>query len=160
MLPLNLESFKEHLKSKNIKFDFQNETNQILILNKIENVEYPLFIRLIDEGDLVQLLLFFPTTIKEEALNDLARSLHFINKELDMPGFGIDEKNKLVYFRTMIPCSQHNCDPVVFDKLLNAVQMIGKTFLPLVASTSQGLMSFSDVQQKLTERMQKESTGK
>lgn len=155
MIPLKLENFKQHLTEKNVKFDFQAETNQILIVNKIENIEFPLFIRLIEESELIQLLLFFPTNVKAESLNDLSRSLHLLNKELDIPGFGIDEKNNLVYFRMIIPCNGQKCDPVIFDKLLNAVQMIGKSFLPLIAAASQGILDFKEVQKRLAEMMQK-----
>lgn len=155
MIPLKLENFKQHLTEKHIKFDFQAETNQLLIVNKIENIEFPLFIRIIEESELIQLLLFFPTNIKSESINDLARSLHLLNKELDIPGFGIDEKNNLVYFRTIIPCNGQKCDPAIFDKFLNAVQMIGKSFLPLVAAASQGIFDFKEVQKRLTDMMQK-----
>ena len=161
MLKFDLDNFKQHLTNKGVKFDFQKETNQILVVNKVENVEkaenieFPLFIRLIEESEVVQFLLFFPTTIKESALNDLARSLLLLNKELDIPGFGIDEKNKLVYFRTLIPCSKKECDPVIFDKIFLAVQMIGQSFLPLVAAASQGLIDFKEVQNKLSQMMPK-----
>lgn len=155
MISLKLENFGKHLKEKGIAFDTQAESNQLLIINKIEHVEFPLFVRIMEESDLIQLLLFFPTKIKKETLSDLARALHLLNKELDIPGFGMDEKSDFVYFRALIPCNNNKCDPAIFDKYLNAVQMIGKSFLPLVAATSQGLINFEEVQKRLNDMTKK-----
>jgi hypothetical protein len=151
---LNLENLLLHFKEKAPSAVIQEETNQILITIKVEKVEFPLFLRISEDGELLQMLAFFPANIKPGSQADTARALHLLNKELDVPGFGMDDLNGLIFYRYMLPCLGNEFNPVAVDKFFNAIQMICQSFLPLIFAISQGNLKFEEIANKLTEMMQ------
>ncbi len=46
----------------------------------------------------------FPFLMKPEAAGELSRLLMYFNKPLEMPGFGVDEINKIVFYRYSLVC--------------------------------------------------------
>jgi len=151
---LNLETLLTHFQKTHPTAAIQTETHQILITIKVEKVEFPLFIRMTEDHDLLQLLSFFPCNIKAGSEPDTARCLHLLNKELDIPGFGMDDLNGLIFYRCMIPCPDNQFNQVVVDKFFAAVQSICKSFFPLIFAVSQGNLKFADIADKLSEMMQ------
>ncbi len=153
-IELNLENLLKHFKKTKENAVLQTETDQILITVKFDKVEFPLFVRITETQDLLQLLAFFPCNIKAGCESDMARTLHLLNKELDIPGFGMDDFNGLVFYRCMIPCPDLHYHEAVIDKYLDAVKMICQSFLPLIFAMSQGNMKFSEISNKLGDLMQ------
>jgi hypothetical protein len=151
---LNLENLLKHFQKEVSTAVIQEETNQILITIKVEKVEFPLFVRITEDGELLQMLAFFPANIKPGSEADTARALHLLNKELDIPGFGMDDLNGLIFYRYMLPCLNNQFNPVAVDKFFNAIQMICQSFLPLIFAISQGNLKFEEIANKLTEMMQ------
>jgi len=145
MIPLKLDQLQKHLKKNQIESQFQKETDQLCILLKIAEREFPLFIRIFDNNELVQLLAFLPCNFKEETVQDTARLLHLLNKELDIPGFGMDENVAVVFYRCMIPAQNKEISEPIFDAFLNAVQVVCKSFAAVIAAVAYGAVSFEDV---------------
>src|SRR5947209_3111552 len=79
--------------------EIQAETNQLYFPIKVSNREFPVFIRIFEDSGLLQQLVFFPCKIDKKMTPDMARLLHMFNKELDLPGFGMDEVAGVVFFR-------------------------------------------------------------
>lgn len=151
MIPLNLDAIKQHFSSQKFEPELQKETNQLYIILKILARDYPLFIRIYEESHLLQLLVFIPAVIKKGVEGELARLLVYINKELDVPGFGMDETSSLVFFRVMIPTYEEQVHMQVLDSMLNSIQMICQTFSPAIATVSSGGATFADVLKKVKE---------
>lgn len=145
MLPLDLEHIQKHLSSQSIHSKVEPETNQICMMLKIAEREFPLFIRVYEGGEILQLLSFLPCNIKPSALADSARLLHLLNKEIDLPGFGMDEDNKVVFYRSMIPAKDKKINKDIFNALLNATQVVCTSFAPVIAAVAFGTVSFEDV---------------
>src|ERR1700722_19094980 len=103
MLCLTMDHLREYLIAQKFPVHFQQETNQIYMLYTIGGKEFPLFMRIFGDADLLQLLTFIPCHLHSNATNSLARLLHLLNKELDIPGFGMDEAAKFVFYRVMLP---------------------------------------------------------
>ncbi len=151
---LDLETLLAHFQKSTPSAAIQEETNQILITIKVEKVEFPMFARITQGGELLQLLAFFPCNIKPGCQEDTARCLHLLNKELDIPGFGMDDLNGLIFYRCMIPCLNQEFEPAIVDKFFNAVQMICKSFLPMVFAISQGNLKFADMANQMESLLQ------
>lgn len=152
---LNLSNLLQYLQKKEHEASLQTETNQILIPIKVKKVEFPFFIRITNDEKLIQMLAFFPCNIKEGSEADTARCLHLLNKELDVPGFGMDDVNGLVFYRYMIPCENKEFNESTIDRFMTAVPGICESFFPLIFNISQGTMKFSEVTDKLTELLAK-----
>jgi len=151
MIPLNLDNVKQHLHSKGIESEIQKETDQLCIVLKIGDRDFPLFIRIYEGNELLQLLAFLPCNTKESALGDTARLLHLLNKEIDTPGFGMDETSSVVFFRTMLPVKDKKIDPQLFDAYLNATQVVCQSFAPVIAAVAYGGITFDEVLKKSKE---------
>ena len=152
MINLELKSLLEHLRDKKIEAQIQKETNQIYILFKIAEKEYPVFLRIFEGGELLQLLAFIPCNIKPEALNDTARLLHLLNKELDIPGFGMDETAMVIFYRCMIPAKDQQIDEALLDAYLNSIQIIAKTFSAVIIAVAYGATTYKEVLKKSEEK--------
>lgn len=145
MIKLNLESILKHLEKNDFKAKLQKETNQVYVIFKISTFEFPLFFRVTGNGDLLQILVFMPGQIKKEALNDLGRLLHYINKELDIPGFGMDEESSLSYYRYILPAPTKEIDEDLLNSFLKSVQMICESFAPSVVAVANGVATYEKV---------------
>jgi len=154
MTQLNLDHLLQSMQKVFPDASLQAETQQVYCVFKNENVEFPVFARIAEDGNLVQLLVFFPCDLKKGAEADTARSLHLLNKEIDVPGFGMDEANHLLYFRYMLPAVNGEYEEVLIEKFTNAFQMICKTFFPLVFAVSQGAVTFAEVEKKIKQTVQ------
>lgn len=151
MITLNVDSLLTYLQKKNYNAQFQKETGQIAVILDIEGTEYPLFLRILSEGPVLQLLTFLPTPIKEKTLPDLARLLHLLNKEMDIPGFGMDETAGVVFYRVTIPALDKKVKETLLETYLNSIQVICRSFTPVIFNVNNGTMSFDAVLTKAKE---------
>lgn len=151
MINLTLESLQEYLKKGNINAEIQTETNQLFTIFKIDKGEYPLFFRIYEGGDLLQMVCFFPYTLKKEAIPDTARLLHLLNKEIDIPGFCLDEAGSVIFYRVVVPCFEKTLDETLLNAYMNAIQMMCQTFSQVVGSVAGGNVSFDQVMKKIKE---------
>ncbi len=149
MISLTLDSLKEHLLKANFPVEVQKETQQLYLLYKIADKEFPLFIRIFGEGELLQLIAFIPCELKPSARGDLARLLHRLNKELDIPGFGMDEPPGLIFYRVMMPSFDKNIYESHLDRYITSIEEILKNFSPLISYVSTGTSTYDEVQKKM-----------
>lgn len=151
MISLSLESLLAALQKRNHDAKIQEETKQIYSILKIEQREFPLFLRIFPEEHLLQMLAFLPCQIKEESKGSVARLLHLFNKELDMPGFGMDEVAQVAFFRCMVPSIDDQVNEKQFDNYFAAIEMACKTFSPTVEAIASGAVDFDDLLNKAIE---------
>lgn len=152
MISLKLDAILDYLSQKGIEAQLQAETDQIVILIKIGDREFPLFIRIFEGGDLLQMIVFIPCNIKSSAFGETGRLLHLLNKELDIPGFGLDEDTSVVFYRCMVPILHQQIDESLFDAYLNSIQLVCKSFSPVIASVAYGTVTFDEVMKKTREQ--------
>lgn len=152
MISLTLDAILAYLSQKGVQAQLQTETNQVIILFKIGDREFPLFIRIFEGGDLLQLLVFLPCNMKKSAFGETGRLLHLLNKELDIPGFGLDEDTSVVFYRCMIPIQNQQLDETLFDAYLNSIQLVCKSFSPVIASVAFGNVTFEEILKKTKEQ--------
>lgn len=145
MIDLKLETLIKTVKNSGYDAQIQTETNQIYCSLKIGNREYPLFLRIFEDSELLQLIVFFPSNIKENTLNDLGRFLHHINKELDIPGFGMDESSMVAFYRIMLPAFGKNIDENVLKAYLKSVTLISENFGQAVIAVANGITNYASI---------------
>lgn len=155
MIPANLNSILEFMRNNQFEVDIQQETQQIFTIIKMNQREYPLFIRLFEESQHVQLLVFIPSPLKPEMVSDMGRFLHLLNKELDLPGFGMDEIAGVVFYRLMIPALKKKIDEELFLAYLKTIKNVCQLFAPPIEAVSQGHTTLDEIIQKVQESEQK-----
>ena len=152
MIPLSLKDIQKHLQARNLIAEEQKETNQLYVALKIAEREFPLFIRIFEGGELLQLLAFFPCNTTPETLGDTARLLHLLNKELDVPGFGMDENSSVVFYRCMIPAKDEEVDDALLNAYLNSIELVCRSFAPVIVAVAVGAATFNEILKKAEEQ--------
>ena len=152
MLELKLNALLEYLRSKNFDAHIQHETKQIYLIFKIHRKDFPVFIRLFEEHSLLQILIFMPCLLTENGLNDTARLLHLLNKELDMPGFGLDENAGAIFYRLTIPFFTKKFDETLLDGFLNSVKELSTTLYPAIELAATGTATLDQILKQAEEK--------
>lgn len=148
MLSITDESLIEFLKKNDFKAEVQKETGQIVSIFNIANQEFPLFLRRFEGSELLQLLVFIPSQIKNGAKTDLARLLHMINKELDIPGFGMDEESGTCFYRIMLPTIENGIDERILESYLKSLKAVCEQIGPTVMAVANEVASFDEIVRK------------
>lgn len=151
MLDLTNDRLLDFLKNEGYNAEIQKETDQIGVLLNVEGSEYVLFLRILPSGPVLQIILFIPCNLKTETLSDTARLLHLLNKELDAPGFGMDETSAVVFYRITIPAVTKKVDRELLKTYLNSIKLICNTFSPVIINVVRGTMSFDAILAKAQE---------
>ena len=151
MIELNLSVLLKYLRDKQYDAQLQKETQQIYIILKIARKEFPLFIRIFEQSDLLQLLVFMPVNIKPGMHGDLARLLHHLNKELDIPGFGMDETAGVAFYRCMLPALDKKIEETMLDAFLKSIMVICESICPPVFAVANGTATYNEVLNKAKE---------
>lgn len=147
-LTLDRDTLLAYLKNKGFNASHQPETDQFVLILNIDKVDFPLFIRLLPQGPILQLLVFIPSRIQEKTINDVARLLHLLNKEMDAPGFGMDEAAGVIFYRVTLPAPTNSIDVTLFDTYMSSIQLICRTFTAAIVAVASGKMTFADILKK------------
>lgn len=168
MITMNLESILAFLNKNQYQADIQADTQQAYTVFKIEQKEFPLFVRIFDEGHLLQLLVFIPSLLepnknfsieevnahaaaepsKQNTLGDMARLLHLLNKELDVPGFGMDEMAGVVFYRLMLPTPKKKIEEDLLLAYVKTAEHVCKMFSTPIEAVSSGKMTLDEILEK------------
>lgn len=159
MIQLTLENLLQFLKSKKYDAHLQSETHQIYIVFKIENKDFPVFFRIFEGGELLQILAFMPGMLKPGTAGDVGRLLHMLNKELDIPGFGMDETSGVVFYRWVLPALGQQIEEKLIETFLNSIQLVCKSFAPVILTVAFGGTTFEDVLKKAKDALAKPPQG-
>ena len=151
MIALDYKHLLEYLLKKKYQASFQDETNQLCVVFKIDQKEFPLFIRIPEEGELLQMVTFIPQNARPTTIADVSRLLHMFNRELDLPGFGLNEETGHIFFRCAIPCVDKKVDENVLEAFLSSSQVVCKSFSPAIDAIAEGAITFDALLKKAKE---------
>ena len=168
MIIMTPDSILNFMQKNKYEASIQSDTQQVYTIFKIGQKEYPLFMRVFDEGHLLQLLVFIPCHLtpnesfssgkkhkgngeEQKGLPDLARLLHLLNKELDVPGFGMDEMAGVVFYRIMLPTPKKKIEADLLLAYLKTVEHVCKMFSTPIEAVSSGQMTLDQILAKAHE---------
>ncbi len=151
MINMTNEALLAHLQKNGYEADIQSDTQQVYTILKIADKEYPLFLRIFDEGNLLQILVFIPCQLQKEVVSDMARLLHLLNKELDVPGFGMDEMAGVVFYRLMLPTPKIKIDKELLTAYLKTVEHVCTLFATPIEAIGFGQMTLDQILEKASE---------
>ena len=174
MTNMTPDSILNFMRKSKYEAEIQPDTQQVYTIFKINQKEYPLFLRVFDEGHLLQLLVFIPCHLEpnehfvsnkkakseairssenksKESVADLARLLHLLNKELDVPGFGLDEMAGVVFYRLMLPTPKKKIDEDLLLAYLKTAEHVCQMFSTPIEAVSSGQMTLDQILAKAHE---------
>jgi hypothetical protein len=142
MIKLTLPAVLAFLK-RTYQAELQEEKQQIVFMLKIDDKEIPVFANVLHET-ILQMIAYLPYELKPDGLGEIARFLHLINKQLDVPGFGLDENVNMVFYRFVIP----SLNPEIEDKLVEAhlstISVACRSFMSSIEALVNGNVSSID----------------
>jgi len=142
MIKLTTENLKDLLKSKNLDPQMQEETGQLYLLYKFQDIEYVMFFRIFEDSTFLQMLLFLPAKIKQGCEPDLGRLLHRINQGIDTPGYGMNEDAKAIFYRVMIPTVDGEIEERHIASVLDSLEGLCKMFTVAIIGVAQGKVTY------------------
>jgi len=148
MMEVSKDSLCKVLKDKGYDAEFQQETNQVYIIFKEDEREYPLFFRAFEGGELLQLIAFFPVQLEQKVVADVSRLLHLLNKELDVPGFGLDEIGGVIFYRSMLNMENNKIDESLLEKYVTTTRTACKTFGKTIEAVAVSAVTVDDLIKK------------
>jgi hypothetical protein len=172
MINMTPDSILQFMQKNKYEAEIQPETQQVYTIFKIKQKEFPLFLRVFDQGHLLQLLVFIPShlkpnerfslekretrsqshdEIKEGVVADLSRLLHLLNKELDVPGFGMDESAGVVFYRLMLPTPKKKIEEDLLLAYLKTADHVCQMFSLPIEAVSSGQMTLTQILEKAHE---------
>lgn len=151
MLEVNFDDLLKHLQKKGHPVEFQKETQQLVFLLKQDKREFPVFIK-IYPSKWIQILTFLPCQVKSEQNASLARLLHIINREIEYPGFGMDEKAGYAFFRCMIPPLKGQIGEQTLDNFIDLTFDACKNYSPAIEAVAMGLVQLNDLLKNLEKK--------
>ncbi len=149
-IALELDALQKQLVKMGHQAKRQPETQQLCVPIVVDQIEYPLFIRLMESGSLLQMVTFFPETFEPEATSDLARLLHVINRELDLPGLGMDEGSHTFFYRLIIHGTQGTVNAALLSEHLKAMEHVCSLFSEPLLAVAGGKVRFDEILKRLT----------
>jgi len=155
MVKPNNQDIVKRLEGLKYSPKVQESTDQVYIILLFNNKEFPLFIRLFRKGSMMQFITFFPAVLQKETLGDISRLLHLFNKELDIPGFGLDEQEKLIFFRIMATVIDNEVNDHLFDAYVKASKMAVETFNTTIEAVVGGKVKVEELIKNAKKQMKK-----
>ncbi len=152
MLSLNINHFCDHIKSLGYVCHIQDQTGQICVDLPVLDGTLPTFIRIYDTQDLFQIIVIYPMKITDGSLNTVSRLLHILNKEIDLPGFCLDETLNIVFYRMAFPALDGQIHKKLLDTMLVSVQNLSTQFIPPIAQAANGLIDLEELLKKAKEK--------
>lgn len=146
-IKLSLDALSDYLREKG--YDAHKKVDQISTELTAGRDKHPFFVKVDGEGSLVQLIVFLPYVLQQKHASDVARLLHYYNKEIDLPGFGIDEVSGGVFYRCVVIGDDGEVPRRLMDKVLGAVPKLCENFFPLVSAAMAGALRFDTMLEKL-----------
>lgn len=138
----------QFLKENQLDPVLQKETGQLYTLFNKNGVDVYIFYVITSQNRMLQLIAYLPYQLHEKTLSDVARMLHMLNKELDMPGFGMDETEKLMFYRSVLPCFDGKIEEKQLLAHIKTVQLACDSFMHAIGLVAAGSASINDFLKK------------
>lgn len=150
-LDFDINAIVSYLKANQLPAELQKETGQFYIRYKIQNFDVPVFFVLHAESKLLQIVAYLPYQLPEKTLGETARMLHILNKEMDMPGFGMDEKESYIFYRAIVPCLDGKLDARLFNMYLGTTRIACDTFMHAIGLIVSGTVGVNQLMKERKE---------
>jgi hypothetical protein len=92
-----------------------------------------------EQNHTLSLILFMPCSMRPKAPVEVARLLHLLNKEIDLPGFGMDETANVIFYRYVLLLPAQEIDGTLLKTVIDSLARLGPSFYPLISSVANGV---------------------
>lgn len=151
---LNQNNLTKFLKESNLEPYFEKSSGLIYINILANDHELPLFFVIRSEGEVLQLICYFPYQLSDTHQGATARLLHLLNRDIDIPGFGMDEEQGLIFYRLVIPCLEKHISGPLLRVYIDTVKIISDSFSHAIGLVFTGNMNLDEMKKLAKEKAQ------
>ncbi|ANH79141.1 YbjN domain-containing protein [Candidatus Chlamydia sanziniae] len=145
---LNQNSLSKFLKNSGMEPFLERESGLIYINIQANDVDLPLFFVIRNEGEILQFICYFPYQLYETHKESTARLLHLLNRDIDIPGFGMDEEQGLIFYRLVLPCLQSKVHEMLLHIYIDTIKLVCDSFSHAIGLISSGNMNLDQLKQQ------------
>lgn len=144
-VPLDEQHLLQFLNQHGLQPGYEQNSGQTYITFEIAGFEVLIFFVIQKETELLQLIAYLPYELKKQTTGHAARLLHLLNKELDMPGFGMDENEKVLFYRSVIPCLNGRMNEQLLRLYIAATKIACETFMQVIGMIIAGSLTVEEI---------------
>lgn len=99
----------------------------------------------------VQFETALPFNFSVSASQDVAAFLHFLNRQLELPGFEMDEGNRLILYRYVLLSSEDQLHTDLLKGIIGSITLLLDLFGEAIEKTAVGETTFNEILEKILE---------
>ena len=141
--PLDQDGILQFLNTLKLSPELEPTSKQVFIKKKHEDQEFVIFFTI--RGASLQIICYFPYAAPKEKFVDVARLLHIFNRDIDMPGFCLDEREGLIFYRNVIPSLDGSVDEKLALSYLGAQKNVIETFHKAILGVVTGQLKIDEI---------------
>ncbi|AHK63063.1 hypothetical protein BOKEGFJH_00189 [Chlamydia avium] len=145
---LNQNNLSNFLKQIGLQPLLERESQLTYINIQVEDHELPLFFVIRNNGEILQMICYFPYQLHDEQKGTTARLLHLLNRDLDTPGFGMDEEQGLIFYRIVVPCLQGQINETLLHIYIDTIKLVCDSFSNAIGLISSGNMNLDELKKQ------------
>ena len=168
MIKAKLLSIKKFLTSRSIESEILQKSdevpfNQLLAVVGVDERERPFILSLrVEESDLssmdklfkeplkphrydfLQFFITLPFFFEESAFAETSRAVLLVNQSIEIPGFGIKEADKIIFYQYIMPIIDKKLDERLFLSIINFIMATIEAHLDFLEDVGSGEISVVD----------------
>ncbi|SPN73543.1 Uncharacterized conserved protein,Family of unknown function (DUF1790) [Chlamydia serpentis] len=153
---LNQNNLTKFLKNSDQEPLLERESGLIYINIQANDNDLPLFFVIRNEGEILQLICYLPYQLYDAHKGPTARLLHLLNRDIDIPGFGMDEEQGLIFYRLVLPCLNGEIHDTLLRIYIDTIKLVCDSFSHAIGLISSGNMNLDELRrQALQEQKEK-----
>lgn len=102
----------------------------------------------------------FPFAVQDLAMSEVAQFLHFLNLQIELPGFYLSYVDKIIVYRYILFCSQKNFPKEIILSILGSILFFQDIFGPPLEKLAEGQVTFVALLEEISEHFTKATTEK
>ncbi|AAD18553.1 hypothetical protein CpB0425 [Chlamydia pneumoniae TW-183] len=151
---LNQNNLTKFLKSSDEEPFLERESGLTYINIQANGNELPLFFVIRSEGEILQLICYLPYQLHESHKASTARLLHLLNRDIDIPGFGMDEEQGLIFYRLVLPCLNGEIHDTLLRIYIDTIKLVCDSFSHAIGLISSGNMNLDELRRQALQEQQ------
>lgn len=145
---LTQNNLSKFLQKSGLNPLLERESGLTYINIQAEEIELPLFFVIRNEGEILQMICYFPYQLNRNHTAPTARLLHLLNRDLDTPGFGMDEEQGLIFYRIVVPCLQGEINELLLRIYIDTIKLVCDSFTNAIGLISSGNMDLDEIKKQ------------
>ncbi|EPP35063.1 bacterial sensory transduction regulator family protein [Chlamydia ibidis] len=145
---LDENNLSKFLNESGFSPSVERESGLAYINIQANDCDLPLFFVIRNKGDVLQMICYLPYQLQDNQKGSTARLLHLLNRDIDIPGFGMDEEQGLIFYRLVIPCLNKEINGNLIRVYIDTITLVCDSFAHAIGLISSGAMNLDELKQQ------------